>query len=133
MDLVDAVHHDVLMTMTDDQPAPPVAAIEPRPPVSLALVALGTLAVALLVAVVVLIVMVSDLQDQVKSVRQGQSVASVNTTDPQSATRDADLCRLLGALAAKSKVTLGEVFSDGTVGECELAATDGFHRASSPG
>ena len=41
------------------------------------------------------------------------------------------MCRLLGALAAKSKLALGPLFPDSTVGVCEQAATAGYHQALS--
>lgn len=123
------VEHHVAMTLTEDQSLP--RAIEPKPGSSV-LTKLITVAIAsgiLLIALVVLLVKVSQLQDDVTLLQHTQDAGHVVSIDPQTAASEADVCRLLGALAAKSNLTLTSLFPDSTVGACEQAATEGYHQA----
>ena len=85
----------------------------------------------LLVAVVVLIVKVFALQHDVAALR-GQASA-LSTVDPSVNSNELATCRMLGALAAKSQVTLESLFPWPTTSACEAAATEGYHQALSYG
>ncbi len=93
------------------------------------LVVLSGLVAALVVLVVVLLVKVNTLQDQVDLVEAtasgAQQPADMTVGDP----RLDDVCRFIGVWAARSGVTIDQLFPGATVGACEQTATDAYHAA----
>jgi hypothetical protein len=80
----------------------------------------------LVVAVAVLVAKVVALQDDVAALRSQTSSA---TPDVQASPDELAVCRMLGALAATSHVSLESLFPDSTLSTCEAAATEAYHRA----
>ncbi len=122
------------MTAAADQATTqaPLPGRRPTPAKALIVVLVGV-SVILLIAVGVLIVKMNALQDDVAALRTQTNSVSTLPVDPEANSNELDTCRLLGALAAKSKLTLASLFPDSTVGACEAAASDGYHQALSKG
>jgi hypothetical protein len=77
---------------------------------------------AVVVLLVVLVVRVGTLQQQVDDLTNNvASLGAAPAVDASGETSD-DVCRFLGAWAAKNDVDLGKVFTDPTVTPCETTA-----------
>jgi hypothetical protein len=92
------------------------------------LVVLTGLVAVLVVLVMVLLVKVNTLQGQVDMVELTASSAQpadVPVDDP----RLDDVCRFIAVWAARSGVSIDQLFPGTTVGTCEQTATDGYSAA----
>ena len=90
------------------------------------------LVVILLVAVGALMIMVGNLftrLDAVEAVAGSPQVVAQNPADSSDPSLD-DICQLLGAWAARDKVPLDTIFTDGTVDSCEQSAQEGYQAVS---
>lgn len=116
-----------MTTLTDD-PTTPSATKPPMSATSLVRVLIG-LACVLLVLLIALLVRVRDLQNEVSALANRSAPA---LAQPRSNSESLDVCRLLGVLAAQSKVSMETLFPASTVSNCEQAATEGYHAVVSP-
>lgn len=89
------------------------------------LVAAWVMAALLAALVVALLVQGARIADLEKSVQQAEFSTGDAAFDPSAGQQVLEVCRLLGAVAEKNDIALGDVFNGQTMNGCEALAREG--------